>query len=176
MGSAECQAGERRSCIRWTVTACPLGRLLLAATERGICAVKLGDGDRELEADLSGEYQAADLQRDDAGLREWADAIVRHLEGEQADLDLPLDVRATAFQWRVWQELRAIPYGSTRTYREVARRIKKPKAVRAVANACASNPVAVVVPCHRVIRTDGDLGGYRWGIQRKQKLLAQEKT
>jgi AraC family transcriptional regulator of adaptative response/methylated-DNA-[protein]-cysteine methyltransferase len=167
--------GGLQTRIRWTVTACPLGRLLLAATDRGICAVKLGDTDKELQAILTSEYRAADLQRDDAGLRDWADTIIRHLEGNQPHLDLPLDVQATAFQWRVWQELQAIPYGSTRTYREVARRIKKPKAVRAVANACANNPVALVVPCHRVIRSDGGLGGYRWGIERKKKLLAKEK-
>lgn len=175
MTPAEYRNGGLQTGIRWTVTACPLGRLLLAATDRGICAVKLGDTDKELEADLASEYRAAERERDDAGLREWADAIVRHLEGSQPHLDLPLDVQATAFQWRVWQELQAIPYGSTRTYSEVARRIRKPKAVRAVANACANNPVALVVPCHRVIRSDGNLGGYRWGLERKEKLLAKEK-
>ncbi len=175
MTPAEYRNGGVRTRIRWTVTACPLGRLLLAATDRGVCAVKLGDEDKELEAILTSEYRAAELERDDAGLREWADAIIRHLEGSQPHLDLPLDVQATAFQWRVWQELQAIPYGSTRTYSEVARRIRKPRAVRAVANACANNPVALVVPCHRVIRTDGDLGGYRWGLDRKQKLLEKEK-
>jgi O-6-methylguanine DNA methyltransferase len=108
-------------------------------------------------------------------LREWADAILKHLEGEQPHLELPVDVQATAFQWRVWQELQAIPYGSTRSYREIAKAIKRPTAVRAVARACATNPVAVVIPCHRVVRSDGGLGGYRWGIKRKQKMLDREK-
>jgi AraC family transcriptional regulator of adaptative response/methylated-DNA-[protein]-cysteine methyltransferase len=161
--------------IRCTVTDCPLGRLLLAATERGVCAVSLGDEDGPLEAFLRDEYPAADVTRDDASLRPWVEEIVRHLQGQQPHLELPLDVQATAFQWRVWQELRKIPYGSTRSYREIAAAIEQPTAVRAVARACATNPVAVVVPCHRVVRSDGDLGGYRWGLERKEKLLEKEQ-
>jgi AraC family transcriptional regulator of adaptative response/methylated-DNA-[protein]-cysteine methyltransferase len=161
--------------IRYTVTDCPLGRLLLAATERGVCALSLGSQDRPLEEFLSGEYPSATIERDDQSLQPFVAEIVRHLAGQQPHLDLPIDVQATAFQWRVWQELQAIPYGSTRSYAEIARRIKQPKAVRAVARACATNPVAVVIPCHRVVRSDGGLGGYRWGIERKEKLLEQEK-
>jgi AraC family transcriptional regulator of adaptative response/methylated-DNA-[protein]-cysteine methyltransferase len=161
--------------IRYTITDCALGRLLLAGTERGVCAVSLGDDDAALEAFLGGEFPAAEVCRDDENLQPWVEAVVRHLAGRQPHLDLPLDVRATAFQWRVWQELRAIPYGSTRTYSQVAEAIEQPTAVRAVARACATNPVAVVVPCHRVIRRDGDLGGYRWGLKRKEAMLKKER-
>jgi AraC family transcriptional regulator of adaptative response/methylated-DNA-[protein]-cysteine methyltransferase len=175
MTPATYRNGGVQTHIRWTVAGCALGRLLLAGTDRGICAVKLGDGDRALQAELFAEYPAAEFERDDAGLRAWANAVVSHLAGTQPHLDLPLDVRATAFQWRVWQELRAIPYGQTASYSEVARRIKKPKAVRAVARACATNPVAIIVPCHRVVRDNGALAGYRWGLERKKTLLEQEK-
>lgn len=161
--------------IRYTLAACPLGRLLLAATERGVCAVSLGDADEPLEQVLFIEYAAAAIARDDAGLTPWVEQILAHLSGQQPHLDLPLDVQATAFQWRVWQELRAIPYGRTRTYGEVARALGQPTAARAVARACATNPVSLVVPCHRVVREDGGLGGYRWGLERKQTLLEQEK-
>jgi AraC family transcriptional regulator of adaptative response/methylated-DNA-[protein]-cysteine methyltransferase len=161
--------------IRYTIADCPLGRILLAGTERGICALYLGDDDAQLASELAGEFPAADLGRDDAGLNAWVSAIVHHLSGQQPHLDLPLDVRATAFQRRVWQELQAIPYGSTRSYSEIARALGDPNAARAVARACATNPVSVVIPCHRVVREDGSLGGYRWGLHRKQKLLDQEK-
>jgi AraC family transcriptional regulator of adaptative response/methylated-DNA-[protein]-cysteine methyltransferase len=169
------QRGGRTMQIRYTLAACPLGRLLLAGTERGICAVYLGDGDARLEAELSREFPAAEVRRDDDGLYAWVCELVNHLSGQQPHLDLPLDVRATAFQWRVWQELRAIPYGSTRSYAEIARSLGQPTAARAVARACATNPVSVVIPCHRVVREDGGLGGYRWGLERKQALLDQEK-
>jgi AraC family transcriptional regulator of adaptative response/methylated-DNA-[protein]-cysteine methyltransferase len=162
--------------IRYTVVACPLGQLLLAATERGICALTLGDVEKTLEVILRAEYAAAAITRDDVGLKPWVQQILDHLHGQQPHLDLPLDVQATAFQWRVWQELRAIPYGSTRTYREVAEAVGQPTAARAVARACATNPVSVVIPCHRVVREDGGLGGYRWGLERKEALLAQEKS
>jgi len=160
--------------MRRTTTACALGRLLLAATERGLCAVKLGDTDAELIADLVREFPTAQHDGDDPQLRAWADTVVAHLAGQLPHLDLPLDVQATAFQRRVWQELQAIPAGTTCSYREVAQRIERPSAVRAVARACAANPVALVVPCHRVVRSDGGLGGYRWGIERKRQLLEQE--
>jgi len=175
MTPATYQRGGPATAIRYTVAACPLGRLLLAGTERGICAVYLGDSDAQLEAELLKEFSAADVQRDDTELNPWVSAIVDHLNGRQPHLDLPLDVRATAFQWRVWQELRAIPYGSTRSYSDIARALGQPKAVRAVARACATNPVSVVIPCHRVLREDGSLGGYRWGLKRKQSLLDREK-
>jgi AraC family transcriptional regulator, regulatory protein of adaptative response / methylated-DNA-[protein]-cysteine methyltransferase len=162
--------------IRYTLLACPLGRLLLAATPRGICAVYLGDADADLEARLRREYPEAEVRRDDAGLSPWSDELLRHLDGRQPHLDLPLDVQATAFQWRVWQALRAIPYGSTRSYGEIARAIGQPAAARAVARACATNPVAVLIPCHRVVREDGGLGGYYWGVERKQALLDREKN
>ncbi|HET7640822.1 MAG TPA: methylated-DNA--[protein]-cysteine S-methyltransferase, partial [Ktedonobacteraceae bacterium] len=154
---------------------CPLGRLLVAATNQGVCAVSLGDTDADLEASLRGEYPAAEIRRDASGLTLWVDAIVRHLEGQQPHLNLPLDVQSTAFQWRVWEELRAIPYGSTRSYSEIAQRIGQPDASRAVAQACANNPVAIVIPCHRVVRANGNIGGYRWGAERKERLLAQER-
>jgi AraC family transcriptional regulator of adaptative response/methylated-DNA-[protein]-cysteine methyltransferase len=175
MTPATYQRGGPATTIRYTVAACPLGRLLLAGTERGICAVYLGDSDAQLEAELMKEFSAADVQREDTELNSWVSAILDHLNGRQPHLDLPLDVRATAFQWRVWQELRAIPYGSTRSYSDIARALGQPKAVRAVARACATNPVSVVIPCHRVLREDGSLGGYRWGLQRKQSLLDREK-
>ncbi|HWS54162.1 MAG TPA: bifunctional DNA-binding transcriptional regulator/O6-methylguanine-DNA methyltransferase Ada [Pyrinomonadaceae bacterium] len=162
--------------INYAVVGCALGRLLVAATARGLCAVRLGDNDEELESALAAEFSAAEIQRDAAALGEWVGAILRHLEGEQTSLDLPLDVRATAFQRRVWEELRRIPYGSTRSYGDVARALGHPTAVRAVARACASNPVALVTPCHRVVREDGSLGGYRWGLERKRALLEGEQT
>jgi AraC family transcriptional regulator of adaptative response/methylated-DNA-[protein]-cysteine methyltransferase len=167
--------GGSATTICYTIADCSLGRLLLAGTERGVCAVYLGDSDGQLESELAREFPAALAQRDDAGLNAWVSAIVNHLSGRQPHLDLPLDVRATAFQWRVWQELRAIPYGSTRSYSDIARAVGRPSAVRAVARACATNPVSVVIPCHRVVREDGGLGGYRWGLERKQALLDQEK-
>jgi AraC family transcriptional regulator of adaptative response/methylated-DNA-[protein]-cysteine methyltransferase len=176
MTPATYQRGGRDMHLGYTVVASPLGRLLLAGTERGVSAVYLGDADGPLEAALAKEYPAARISRDDSGLKPWADAVVGHLGGEQPHLDLPLDVQATAFQWRVWQELRAIPYGSTRTYSEIAAALGQPTAARAVARACATNPVSVVVPCHRVVREDGGLGGYRWGLDRKKKLLAQEQA
>jgi AraC family transcriptional regulator of adaptative response/methylated-DNA-[protein]-cysteine methyltransferase len=167
--------GGRAVRIGYTLADSALGRLLVAATERGVCAVSLGDDDVPLEDFLRREYPAAQLERDDDLLREWTAALLEHLSGQRPHLDLPLDVQATAFQRRVWQELCAIPYGQTRTYREVAERLGQPTAARAVARACATNPVAVAVPCHRVVRGDGGLGGYRWGIERKRKMLQREK-
>jgi AraC family transcriptional regulator of adaptative response/methylated-DNA-[protein]-cysteine methyltransferase len=169
------QRGGRGMSLRYTVTDCPLGRLLLAATERGISAVYLGDRDSPLEEALQREYPAAEMTRDDTGLGEWLGDLLEHLAGRRPHLDLPLDVQATAFQRRVWQELQAIPYGQTRSYSEIAQQIGRPKAARAVARACATNPVSVVIPCHRVVREDGGLGGYRWGLERKEKLLGQEQ-
>jgi AraC family transcriptional regulator of adaptative response/methylated-DNA-[protein]-cysteine methyltransferase len=160
--------------IRYTIVNCPLGRLLVGATEKGICAVSLGDSDGELEAALHGDYPEASISCDQEGLGEWVVALLDYLDGRQPHLDLPLDVQATAFQSMVWQELRAIPYGDTRTYSDVAEAIGRPKAVRAVARACATNRVSLIIPCHRVVRKDGSLGGYRWGLDRKQELLDRE--
>ena len=161
--------------IDYTIADSPLGRLLVGATERGVCAVCLGDSDRALETNLSAEYPQAEIRRNDPRLTPRVTAFLSHLQGQTPHLDLPVDVRATAFQWRVWEELRAIPYGSTRSYSDVARAIGRPRAVRAVARACATNPVAVVIPCHRVVGKDGALHGYRWGLERKQKLLLLER-
>src|SRR5262249_44152553 len=152
--------GAPATAVRYTLASCPLGRVLLAGTDRGVCAVSLGDADADLEAWLHQEYPAADVRRDEEGLRPWAETLLEHLRARRPHLDLPLDVQATAFQWRVWQELRKIPYGRTRTYAEVARALGQPTAARAVARACATNPVSVVIPCHRVVRGDGHLGGY----------------
>ena len=162
--------------INYTLTDCSLGRLLIAVTERGLCAISLGNSDAELVAALLEEYPAAEFYRDDVNLCIWVQNLLAHLNGKQIHLDLPLDFQATTFQWRVWEELRAIPYGSTRSYSEIAKAIGHPKAVRAVARACATNPVSLVIPCHRVIRGDGSLGGYRWGLERKQVLIQEEQT
>lgn len=168
------QKGGRGMSIAYTMVECPLGRLLVGRTERGICAVSLGATDAELEAALEEQYPAADRRRDSDAAREWIGAIVNHLAGKQPSLDLPLDLRATSFQRRVWDELKKIPYGSTRSYGEVATAIGEPGSARAVARACATNPAALVIPCHRVVRNDGARGGYRWGALRKEKLLAKE--
>jgi AraC family transcriptional regulator, regulatory protein of adaptative response / methylated-DNA-[protein]-cysteine methyltransferase len=160
--------------IAFAIVPCALGRLLVAGTERGVCRIGLGDDPAALERGLRAEFPGAVVGPDDATLKPWVAEVVAHLDGRQAHLDVPLDIRATAFQRRVWEALRRIPYGSTRSYAAVARAIGKPKATRAVARACATNPAAIVIPCHRVVREDGDLGGYRWGIERKRALLARE--
>jgi len=169
------QEGAPGMKVGYAIVASPLGRLLVAATARGICMVSLGASDDVLQRSLRTEFPRAEITRDNKALAPWVDVIVKHLRGEEPHLELPLDVRATAFQRRVWQALQAIPYGSTRTYSAIAKEIGKPTAVRAVARACATNPVSLVIPCHRVIREDGGLGGYRWGIERKERLLASEK-
>jgi AraC family transcriptional regulator of adaptative response/methylated-DNA-[protein]-cysteine methyltransferase len=162
--------------IAYVVVPSALGRLLVAATSRGVCRISLGDAAATLERDLVAEFPAARIHKDRAPLEGWVSAILRYLDGDEPSLDLPLDIRATAFQRRVWQELQRIPYGQTRSYTDVARRIGKPTATRAVARACATNPVALAIPCHRVVREDGNLGGYRWGMERKKALLASEKA
>jgi AraC family transcriptional regulator of adaptative response/methylated-DNA-[protein]-cysteine methyltransferase len=161
--------------IDFTIVASPLGRLLVGATARGVCRVMIGDDDRAMEQELRLEYPQAEIRRNDRILSAAVRGLIAYLRGRSPHPELPLDVRATAFQWRVWRQLRAIPYGETRTYQQVAREIGAPTATRAVARACATNPVALLIPCHRVIRTDGSMGGYRWGIPRKEKLLAQER-
>jgi AraC family transcriptional regulator of adaptative response/methylated-DNA-[protein]-cysteine methyltransferase len=160
--------------VKYAVVESPLGRLLVAATPRGVCAVKIGSSDQELERTLMREYPNATVERDSGPLGRWTDAILRHLTGRQPRLDLPIDVRATAFQWQVWTALAAIPYGETRSYTDVAKSIGRPTAARAIARACATNPVALVIPCHRVVPASGETGGYRWGGARKRALLAAE--
>ncbi|MGH7673167.1 MAG: methylated-DNA--[protein]-cysteine S-methyltransferase, partial [Gemmatimonadales bacterium] len=195
--------------VRYATAPCALGRVLVAATDRGVSAVKLGAGDAALVADLKKEFPSASIALADSALGQWLGAIVDYLEGGQAPaaaasgeqsesesgsergwgpaspekskrasrqlLDLPLDVRATAFQWKVWRALRRIPAGHTASYAEIARRIGQPSAARAVARACATNPVCLVIPCHRVVAADGGLGGYRWGSALKKALLDAER-
>lgn len=161
--------------ISYTVVECSLGRLLVAATRRGVCSVQFGDADEELERALLDEYPRAEIERGGARLDVWVETLLRHLDGRELSLDLPLDVRATAFQSRVWEELHKIPRGETRSYKEVAEGMGQPSATRAVAGACAANPLALVTPCHRVVRGDGASSGYRWGVERKRALLALER-
>jgi AraC family transcriptional regulator of adaptative response/methylated-DNA-[protein]-cysteine methyltransferase len=168
--------GGRGMNIAYTIADSALGRVLVAATNRGISAVSLGEDDARLTAALREEYPHAEIRRSSGEHSEWVRAIVRHLAGLNPQLDLPTDVMATAFQRRVWEALRTIPTGATRTYSEMARELGHPKATRAVARACATNPAAIVVPCHRVVRKDGSLGGYRWGLKRKEQLLRQESS
>jgi len=160
--------------IHYTVVRTSLGLLLVAVTERGICSVALGDDEDALVGALHAEYPAAELARATDADDRLVDAVVAHVEGTARHEDLPLDLRATAFQWQVWRALQRIPEGATRSYQEIARELGQPSAARAVARACASNRVAVLIPCHRVVRGDGGLGGYRWGVARKAALLARE--
>jgi len=176
MTPTEYRAGAAGKVVRYALIDSPLGRLLVAGTDRGVAAVSLGDEDAPLLAFLDGEFPHATLERDDDKLAAWTAALLAYLEGREPHLDLPLDVRATAFQWRVWQELCKIPHGETATYSEIARRLGQPTAARAVARACATNPASLVIPCHRVVREDGSLGGYRWGLHRKRALLDGESA
>ena len=161
--------------IAYITVSTSLGRLLVAATERGVCRVALADNAGILEQDLLAEFPKARIVEDKSGkIHGWVDAILGYLERGEATLELPLDIRATAFQRKVWQELQKIPFGQTRTYAEVAKRIGQPTAVRAVARACAMNPAALLIPCHRVVNTNGAVGGYRWGVERKELLLKLE--
>jgi len=175
MTPATYRKGGAGAVISYASARTQLGRLLVAATEKGICAVMLGEKEEALAADLKSQYAAAEIRHEQKRLGPWLEALVAHLKGKLPDLHLPLDLRATSFQWRVWRELQRIPYGTTATYRAIAQRIGQPSSVRAVARACASNRAALVIPCHRVLREDGDLAGYRWGIARKAKLIEREK-
>jgi len=182
MKPASYRKGGKGARISHNIVDSPLGRLLVAVTEHGVCAVKLGDSDAQLESSLYGEFPAAQFLDDDGTLLEWTQAIIeylRHLQGGPLNralgLELPLDIRATAFQRQVWEYLRSIPHGETRSYQEVAGALGKPRAGRAVGRACAANPVALVIPCHRVVRQDGGMVGYRWGVSRKEQLLARER-
>src|SRR5687768_12255825 len=174
MTPATYKKGGKDLTIGYTIVDSKLGKLMVAATDRGICAVSFGDTEESLADELAAEFFAAEIRRDDKRLADAINAILKSLDGESAILTLPLDLRASAFQMRVWSELRKIPYGETRSYAEVANAVGNPKAVRAVARACATNPVALVNPCHRVIGSDGKLSGYRWGIERKKALLDEE--
>jgi AraC family transcriptional regulator of adaptative response/methylated-DNA-[protein]-cysteine methyltransferase len=176
MAPARFKAGGAGESIRFAVGACSLGAILVAATERGICAVLMGDDPEPLVRDLQDRFPKAQLIGADAGFEATVAQVIGLVEAPRIGLNLPLDVRGTAFQQRVWAALRAIPAGETVSYTELARRIGSPAAVRAVAGACAANPVAVAIPCHRVVRTDGGLSGYRWGIERKAQLIAREKN
>ena len=180
MTPASYRAGGAGASIRYTTTDTPLGRLLVAATTRGICSVTLGVDDAELEQRLATEFRHAARERVDAGREEWLDAVIARIASELGWRDTeapalpPLDIAATAFQWRVWQALTRIPAGETRSYSELAAELGSPKAARAIGNACGNNRLALIVPCHRVVREDGSLGGWRWGVERKRELLTRE--
>jgi len=176
MGPGAYRKGGKGMTIYHTVVESPLGRLLVAATDKGVCSVKLGSSDLALKDHLMAEFPSAIHQPDGGNLAIWAAEILSYLDGEKNSLDLPLDIRATAFQQQVWQVLRTIPYGETRTYQQVAQTLGKKSASRAVGTACGANPVALVIPCHRVLRKDGGLGGYAWGLERKKSLLEMEQA
>lgn len=175
MTPGEYREGGEGATIRFAIARTDIGNVLVAATERGICSVRIAEPEPAMKKALAKEFPAAHIERDEGGLSKWVRAIAQHVAGQAPSLDVPVDVRATAFQWRVWEALRAIPYGETRTYREVAKSIGKPKAARAVGRACATNPVALVIPCHRVVREGGNLGGYAWGLGIKRRLLESER-
>lgn len=168
------QKGAPGMKIGYSVAKTTLGNVLVASTERGVSAVYLGENERALVSELRKEYPRAEIAKAAKGKQPWVSEIVKRVEGDAPSEELPLDVQATAFQRLVWQELQKIPRGATRTYTEVAKALGRPRSVRAVARACATNPVSIVVPCHRVIRTDGQLAGYRWGLERKEALLERE--
>ena len=162
--------------LGYTIAKSPLGKVLVAATDRGVSAVYLGDSEATLRGELRQEYPRAEIGPAADSIQLWVKEIVQRIEGQRPHFELPLDLQATAFQRRVWKELQRIPRGKTRTYAQVARSLGQPRAVRAVARACAKNPVSIVVPCHRVVRQDGALAGYRWGLSRKERLLASERA
>ena len=183
MTPASYRRGGSGAIVRYIVARSALGGLLVAGTGQGVCAVKLGDDTDGLVLELEQEFPAAEIrpvaQNDDGveedRLRQWTRTALAYLDGSSADMGLPLDVVATMFQWRVWRRLQAIPAGETRTYQQLAMELGHPKASRAVGRACATNPVAPIIPCHRALRKDGGLGGYRWGLHRKEALLAMER-
>jgi AraC family transcriptional regulator of adaptative response/methylated-DNA-[protein]-cysteine methyltransferase len=166
---------QQRS-IAWTIAETSLGRLLVAATERGVCHVRFGESEEELEMAVRHEFPFAPVRRDDARVARFREALVARVEGVDPDAPIPVDVSGSAFQRRVWDALLRIPAGRTRSYADVAASLGQPRAARAVARACAANPVAVVIPCHRVVPRSGDLGGYRWGTERKCALLERERA
>lgn len=174
------RAGGEGIEISYAAAATALGRMLIGATDRGICFLQFGRSDETLRASLAAEYPQATLTPMSAGQRDafdaWMSELARRIEGESSGEDLPLDVQGTAFQLKVWKTLLDIPRGAVASYAEIAREVGNPRAVRAVANACASNRIAILIPCHRVIRGDGTLGGYRWGLERKRTLLDRERA
>lgn len=176
MKPATFRAGGQAESIRFAVAQCSLGALLVAATSRGLCAISLGDDPDTLLHDLQDRFPKAELVGADAEFERWIAQVVGFVESPRLGLSLPLDVRGTAFQQRVWQALREVPAGETASYAQIAERIGAPRAVRAVAQACASNRLAVAIPCHRIVRNDGALSGYRWGVERKRALLANERA
>lgn len=165
--------GGAGASIGYTIADSPLGRMMVAETERGVCSIAFGDSDADLARSLRTEFYAADIRCTPG---KHVESILAHLAGGTRALALPLDIRATAFQRRVWEELQAIPYAETRSYAQIAQQLGRPTASRAVARACATNPVALAIPCHRVVRGDGSLSGYRWGIERKRAILAKERS
>ena len=175
MTPTEYRLGAQGLHISYGVAESPLGKVLVAVTNSGICAIMMGDLESELEDDLRNRFALADITRDDDGLGATLRTVLSQLTEHPLAIDLALDIRATAFQRRVWEKLQTIPRGETRTYAQIAAEIGQPTAVRAVARACASNPIAVVIPCHRVVGSDGKLTGYRWGVERKRRLLEMER-
>src|SRR5947209_5591588 len=174
MEPAKYRRGAIAAPIRYTCADSPLGRILIAATDKGICSIQFADSDEELEQGLKQEFPFAIRRHDDEGLGDLAHKVMRHMHGLEIASSLPLDIQATAFQRRVWSYLQSIGFGETRSYSQVAKAIGQPSAARAVARACATNPVAIAIPCHRILRSNGDLGGYRWGTERKKALLEME--
>jgi len=166
--------GAIAASIKYAFSDSPLGRMLVAATDKGICAIQFANSDDELQEGLKHEFPFATRKRDDGALQQWTSLLLQQMRGHKLNSALSIDIRATAFQRRVWKYLQSIPFGDTRSYQPVAKGIGKPTAARAVARACATNPVAVAIPCHRVVRETGAMGGYRWGIERKETLLEME--
>ncbi len=162
--------------IGYSIVDSTLGRLIVAGTRHGLCFAAMGDSDRAMVSELRADYPKASIRRDDSLAGPWARAIAKYLAGLSPMPTLPLDIRGTPFQLSVWEQLRAIPRGETRSYSEIARRIGRPRAIRAVGTANGANPVSIVIPCHRALRASGHLGGYRWGLERKRRLLELEAT
>ncbi len=167
--------GAIAATVRYACADSPLGRMLIAATDKGVCAIQFARSDGELIEGLKREFPFAVRKPDEGGLQAWVEALLSRMTGQELNAALPLDIRATAFQRRVWTYLQSIPFGATRSYKQVAKAIGEPTASRAVARACATNPVAVAIPCHRVVREDGNISGYRWGVERKKTLLGMEQ-
>lgn len=176
MRPGDYKAGGANVVVRYAITECSLGFILVAATEKGVCAILMGDAPEPLARDLARRFQKAQLIGGDAAFGETVAAVVDFVEAPERPFPLPLDIRGTAFQERVWRALQEIPLGQTASYTEIAAKLGRPRAVRAVAGACAQNPLAVAIPCHRVVRADGGLAGYRWGLKRKEALLAREAS
>jgi AraC family transcriptional regulator of adaptative response/methylated-DNA-[protein]-cysteine methyltransferase len=174
MSPGDYRRGAPGTVIEYGIAGSPIGRVLAAATTKGVCSVRFGDTDDEVIAGLHAEFPRASIAHGEGRVMQWLAQVTGHLQGLRTRLDIPLDIQGTAFQWRVWRALQDIAYGQTRSYKQVAETIGQPTAVRAVARACATNPVAVVIPCHRVIGSDGSLTGYAYGVQRKATILQTE--